>query len=74
MPREPPDQRLAELLKKLREDRELTQEDVAYQAGISTGALSRIEGAIANPSWTTVGRIAVALGVSVQELARRTKS
>ncbi len=47
----------------------MTQEDVAYHAGISTGSLSRIECAVANPSWTTVTRIAAALDTSLRELA-----
>lgn len=42
---------------------------MAIAAGITPGTLSRIEGGKANPTWTTVERIAEALSVSVTELA-----
>ena len=41
---------------------------MAYRAGISVGTLSRIECAAANPSWTTVARIAAALDLSLRVL------
>src|SRR5580704_701708 len=52
-PREPADPRLGRAIRELREAARVTQEDVAYRAGISTGSLSRIECSVANPSWTT---------------------
>jgi transcriptional regulator with XRE-family HTH domain len=60
---------LARAIRDLREDRKLTQEDVAHEAGITPGTYSRIEGARANPTWTTVERIARAMGVSLSVLA-----
>jgi transcriptional regulator with XRE-family HTH domain len=60
---------LARAIRDLREDRKLTQEEVAHEAGITPGTYSRIEGARANPTWTTVERIARALGVSLSVLA-----
>jgi transcriptional regulator with XRE-family HTH domain len=67
-PRESADQRLGRVIRQLRESAGMTQEDVAYHAGISTGSLSRIECTLANPSWTTVTRIAAALNTSLREL------
>lgn len=43
---------------------------MAYDAGITPGTLSRIEGGRANPTWTTVERIAEALDVSLVDLAQ----
>lgn len=68
-PRESADKRLGAAVRELRRSAGITQEDLAYHAGISTGTLARIEGSTANPSWTTVTRIAAALGVSLVALA-----
>ncbi len=66
---EQPDPVLAELLKRLREDRQITQEELAFDAGITASALSRIERGINNPGWMTVRRLADALDVSLAQLA-----
>jgi transcriptional regulator with XRE-family HTH domain len=70
MPQDPPSPVLAAAIRGLREDREITQEDLAHKAGITTGGLSKIEGGLRNPSWTTVERIARALEASLVEFAR----
>jgi transcriptional regulator with XRE-family HTH domain len=72
--RQPPDQTLALLLKRLREDRGLTQEQLAFDTGLSASALSRIERGLNNPAWTTVVQIAKALDVTVTELAAQMES
>jgi transcriptional regulator with XRE-family HTH domain len=64
-----PDQDLARALRRLRLASELTQEDLAHRAGITVAALARIERGEANPTWTTVRRIAKGLDVSVVSLA-----
>jgi transcriptional regulator with XRE-family HTH domain len=66
---EQPDPALAALLKRLREERGITQEQLAFDAGITTSALSRIERAQNSPGWTTVLQIIRALRVSLGELA-----
>ena len=66
---EQPDFVLAELLKQLREDREITQEQLAFDAGMTASALSRIERGVNSPGWMTVRRLAEALDVSLAELA-----
>jgi transcriptional regulator with XRE-family HTH domain len=68
VPSDPPDQQLAHAIRELREDRELTQEDLAYHAGVRTGTVSQVELGQSNPSWTTVRRLARALEVSLPEL------
>jgi transcriptional regulator with XRE-family HTH domain len=71
VPRNPtPDPALAGALKRLRSEREMTQESVAYRAGIAVGSLAKIETARTVPSWDTVRRIADALDVTLEELAR----
>lgn len=68
-PLEGPSPALATTIRHLREERGITQEDLAHKAGITTGTLSKIERGLANPSWTTVERIAGALGTNVARLA-----
>ncbi|HEY2569936.1 MAG TPA: helix-turn-helix transcriptional regulator [Solirubrobacteraceae bacterium] len=60
---------LAGLLKQLREDRGITQEQLAFDAGITASALSRIERGLNSPGWTTVRRLAQALDVPLVRLA-----
>lgn len=62
------DQKLARALRSLREQRGITQEDLAHAADVTTTALSRIEGGKANPTWTTLARILNALNASLTEL------
>jgi transcriptional regulator with XRE-family HTH domain len=69
MPRPPAaDPALAAVLKRLREDRGLSQETLAFYAGITAGSLGRIETAQSSPAWATVRQIATALGVSMADL------
>jgi DNA-binding XRE family transcriptional regulator len=70
VPKDEPDPQLARAIRALREDRDLTQEDLAYPAGIRAGTLSQIETGLSNPSWTTVKRLAAALDLSMVELAK----
>jgi transcriptional regulator with XRE-family HTH domain len=62
------DPALATVLRRLRHDRGMTQEALAFYAGITTGSLSRIELAQAAPAWATVRSIARALNVGMGEL------
>jgi transcriptional regulator with XRE-family HTH domain len=60
---------LAGLLRRLRQDRGITQEQLAFEAGITVSALSRIERGLNSPGWETVGQIARALDIRLVELA-----
>jgi transcriptional regulator with XRE-family HTH domain len=60
---------LATLLKRLREDSGITQEQLAFDAGITASALSRIERGLNSPGWMTVRRLAEALDVTLVRLA-----
>ena len=48
----------------------MTQEALAQEAGVTVGHLSMIERGHSNPTWGTVRRIAGALGVAVEDLAK----
>jgi transcriptional regulator with XRE-family HTH domain len=60
---------LAATVRRMRVERGDTQEDLAHRAGLTVAAFARIERGHANPTWTTVRRIAVALEVSLAGLA-----
>ncbi len=66
----PPDPALGLAIKKLREARSLTQEELASRAGTTVGTVSRLEAAKSAPAWATVMQISDALGVSLTELAK----
>lgn len=63
------DPALAALLKQLREERGITQEQLAFDADLTASALSRIERGLNNPGWMTVKRLAAALDVTLVRLA-----
>jgi transcriptional regulator with XRE-family HTH domain len=60
---------LAATVRRMRVERGDTQEDLAHRAGLTVAAFARIERGHANPTWTTVRRIATALEVSLAGLA-----
>jgi transcriptional regulator with XRE-family HTH domain len=64
-----PDPALGAAIRRLRETREVTREVLAFQAGITSGSLARIELSQAVPGWDTVRQIADALGISLATLA-----
>jgi transcriptional regulator with XRE-family HTH domain len=61
---------LAAVLRRLREDRGVTQEALAARAGITTGSYARIELGQSSPAWSTVRQIAGALDVPLADIAR----
>jgi transcriptional regulator with XRE-family HTH domain len=69
MPRPIPDLALSATIRQLRECKGVTREVLAYRAGLSTGALARIELAQTAPNWTNYRGIADALGLSITALA-----
>jgi transcriptional regulator with XRE-family HTH domain len=58
-------------LKWLREDRLLTQAELAERAGIALSSLVRIENDQVNPRFTSIRKLATALGVDHREVTRR---
>jgi transcriptional regulator with XRE-family HTH domain len=59
---------LAMRLKRLREERGLTQEQLAKRSGMSHGYLARLEIGMHDPSLSTLAKLARALRVTVAEL------
>ena len=55
-------------IKEIREQKELTQEEVAKKAGISTNYYSKIERGTVNTSIEKANKIAKALGVEVSDI------
>ncbi|MFN0317555.1 MAG: helix-turn-helix domain-containing protein [Burkholderiales bacterium] len=64
------DRYIGHTVRELRRKNDLTLADVASQAGISSGMLSKIENGQAATSLDTLTRIAGALGVSLSQLFR----
>jgi len=63
---------LSENIKKLRKQKKLSQDKLARLADIPYNTLIKIEsGRSSNPTLETLTKIADALGVSLDELARR---
>jgi transcriptional regulator with XRE-family HTH domain len=56
---------IAARLVELREQRGMSQDEVAHKAKLQRVSVSRIERGVHEPSLTTLGRIAKALGVSL---------
>jgi transcriptional regulator with XRE-family HTH domain len=68
MPYPKPDLTLAIVVRSLREQRGVSREALAAEAGITTGSLARTELGYAAPSWDTMQRIAGALGLPLSGL------
>jgi transcriptional regulator with XRE-family HTH domain len=73
-PRQKADMALVAVLETLRDERKLSQEALAHAAGITTSAYNRIEAGSAAPGWSTVRRLAEALGVSMADLGALVES
>jgi transcriptional regulator with XRE-family HTH domain len=81
MPPAEVDPRLGRVLRRLREQRKLSQQAVASRAGITTGAYARVEKVAdpsdkkgkppprTNPTWTTVLAICDAFEITIVQLA-----
>jgi transcriptional regulator with XRE-family HTH domain len=67
-PRSPEHAALGEAVRRTRLEAEMSQETLAEAAGTDLTQVGGIERGIRNPSYTTLLRLAVALGTSVGEL------
>jgi transcriptional regulator with XRE-family HTH domain len=69
MPFDMTERRLGAVVRRLRRQQDLTQEQLARRAGLTQGHLSKIEaGMRQSPTAHTIKRLARALGVPVTEL------
>ena len=58
-------------LRRLRNRLDITQEELAHRAGLSTRYVSKIETGRSSPTVTALGQLAEALGVGPVELLRQ---
>lgn len=65
-----PQEALGQAIRDLREQRGLTQRQLAAAADVNETWISHIESGRTNPAWGTVARIAAGLSVSIAELAQ----
>lgn len=70
-PRSPEHAALGEAVRQLRLEAEMSQEELAEAAGTDLTQVGGVERGIRNPSYTTMLRLAGALGTSVGEMASR---
>lgn len=71
----PPDQlALGEAVRAIREERGLSQVQLAEATGFIQAWISHVERGRRNPSWSNVVRLAGGLGVSVSALTKRAEA
>jgi transcriptional regulator with XRE-family HTH domain len=68
-PRSEPQPALGQAIRRLRKDRQLSQEELGHRAEIHPTWISHIESGRTNPAWGTVRRIAAVLEVPLSEIA-----
>lgn len=64
-----PDPALAAVLRSLRLQNGISQENLAFEANVTIATLSRMERGVTNPAWTSVCSVVRALDLSMGELA-----
>lgn len=64
-----PQPALGKAIRQLREERGMTQEALAQEAGVTVGHMSMIERGHSNPTWGTIKGIANALKISIADIA-----
>jgi transcriptional regulator with XRE-family HTH domain len=75
MPSSPPDARaLGRAVRAIRDERGLSQVQVAEATGFIQAWISHVEHGRRNPSWNNFVRLATGLGVSVSDLAQRAEA
>ena len=75
MPGSPPDAHaLGQAVRAIRDERGLSQVQVAEATGFIQAWISHVEHGRRNPSWNNVVRLADGLGVRVSELAKRAEA
>jgi XRE family transcriptional regulator, regulator of sulfur utilization len=62
--------RLGKNLKEIREEKGVTQDNIAMSLGVSRGFISKIENGKTNPTLSTMTKIAKALNVTTDELLK----
>lgn len=63
------DPALGAAIRRLREERGMSMEALAYKAGVTLNTITRLELAQSEPGWMTVRKVAEGLGITLGELA-----
>lgn len=63
-----------EVLRRYRSERNISQEELAFQAGVDRTFVSRLERGVRQPTITTLIGLGQALGVSAADLLRETEA
>lgn len=58
-------------IKEARQEKGLTQEQLAAMIGVTQGAVAQWENGLSHPSFTKIPRLADALGITIDELMRK---
>lgn len=66
-------EQVAKNIRKYRDIKKLTQEELAHESGVRLNHFGKIERGTINPSITTIIKIARGLGISVSELLKGIK-
>ncbi len=61
-------EKLGMRIHKLRKEKGITLEHLAYENGMSKGNLSKIEKGLVDPQFTTLAKIAHGLGIKLKDL------
>jgi len=61
-------QRIGERIRKIRKEKEISQEKLAFCSGLNRTYISLVERGESNPSILSLERIAKGLGVNIKEL------
>ncbi len=69
-----PQPALGKAIRQLREERGMTQEALAQEAGVTVGHMSMIERGHSNPTWATVRAISSTLKLPLAELAKQAEA
>ncbi len=65
---------LAASVVQMRAEREMTQEDVAFAAGLPTATVSKIERCVLSPTLRTIEKLAIGFDVPIGEFFPRDES
>jgi transcriptional regulator with XRE-family HTH domain len=65
---------LGRAVRAIREERGISQVELAARTGFTQAWISHVERGNRNPSWSNIVRLATGLGVSVVELATQAKA
>jgi transcriptional regulator with XRE-family HTH domain len=71
---EPDTHALGRAVRAIRDERGISQVELAGGTGFAQSWLSEVENGRRNPSWSNLVRLAVGLGVSTSELVKRAEA